>query len=110
MTVSAADRKRLRAVFRDRNDAQKHAWRADIVLLSADGVGTNEMIRRTGKSETCVWQERFTQEGFDGLLRDKTCLSRVPPLGEDVGERIVALTLQDPPSQATHWSGAMMAK
>jgi transposase len=68
------------------------------------------MMRRTGKSKTCVWQERFMQEGFDGLLRDKTCLSRVPPLGEDVAERIVALTLQDPPSEATHWSGAMMAK
>jgi transposase len=44
------------------------------VLLSADGVGTNEIMRQTGKSKTCVWrwQERFMPEGYGGLLRDKT--------------------------------------
>src|ERR1700747_2677851 len=80
ITVSASDRRRLQAVVRDRNAAQKHAWRAEIVLLSSDGVGTNEIMRRTGKSKTCVWrwQERFMQEGFDGLLRDKTRPSRIP--------------------------------
>jgi len=112
INVSAADRKRLQAVVRDRNASQKHAWRAEIVLLSADGVGTNEIMRRTGKSKTCVWrwQERFVREGFDGLLRDKTRPSRIRRLGEDVAERVVALTLQDPPVEATHWTGAMMAK
>jgi hypothetical protein len=69
-------------------------------------------MRRTGKSKTCVWrrQERFMQEGFDSLLRDKTRPSRIPALGPDVAERIVALTLQDPPGEAPHWTGAMMAK
>src|SRR5215471_14911939 len=91
ITVSAADRRRLQAVVRDRNAAQKHAWRAEIVLLSADGVVTNEIMRRTGKSNTCVWrwQERFMQEGFDGFLRDKTRPSRIPRLGQDVAERVV---------------------
>ena len=40
---------RLEAITRDRNASQKHAWRAAIILLSADGVGTNEIMRRTGK-------------------------------------------------------------
>jgi len=112
ITVSPADRRRLQAVLRDRNAAQKHAWRAEIVLLSADGLGTNEIVRRTGKSKTCVWrwQERFMEEGLAGLLRDKTRPSRLPPLGADVAERIVALTLTDPPIEATHWTGAMMAQ
>ena len=43
-----ADRRRLTALARDRNAAQKHVWRAEIVLLSVDGVGTNEIMRRTG--------------------------------------------------------------
>ena len=30
-----ADRRRLTALARDRNAAQKHVWRAEIVLLSA---------------------------------------------------------------------------
>ena len=49
-------------------------------------------------------------EGFDGLLRDKTRPSRIDPLGNEVTERIIALTLADPPAEATHWTGAMMAK
>jgi transposase len=111
VTVSPADRRRLQALMRDRNAAQKHAWRAEIVLLTADGLGTNEIMRRTGKSKTCVWrwQERFMEESFAGLLRDKTRPSRVPPLDAGVAERVVALTLTDPPAEATHWTGAMMA-
>src|SRR5499426_1863873 len=110
--VGRADRRRLEALARNRNAAQKHVWRAQIVLLSAAGLGTNEIMRRTGKSKTCVWrwQERFAQEGYDGLLRDKTRRSRIPALDAAVAERVVALTLTDPLAAATHWTGAMMAK
>ena len=111
-TVSPTDRARLMALIGDRNTPQKHVWRAEIVLLSADGVGTVEIMRRTGKSKTCVWrwQERFAAEGFDGLLRDKTRPSRIPPLGPEVADRVVALTLADPPGETTHWTADMMAK
>src|SRR6202045_2585402 len=112
ITLKPADRRRLKALARDRNSPHKHVWRAEIVLLSADGIGTNEIMRRTGKSKTCVWrwQERFMEEGFEGLLRDKTRPSRVPPLADEVAARIVALTLEDPPGEATHWTGAMMTE
>jgi hypothetical protein len=74
ITVSRSDRRRLAAMAADRNAPQKHVWRAWIVLFSADGLGTNEIMRRTGKSKTCVWrwQERFAEDGFGGLLRHKT--------------------------------------
>jgi transposase len=111
ITVSPSDRHRLEVLVRDRNAAQKHAWRAEIVLLTCDGLGTVDIMRRTGKSKTCVWrwQERFAEEGYDGLLRDKTRPSRIPPLGADVAERVVARTLTDPPAEATHWTAAVMA-
>ena len=94
-------RRPLLALVRDRNAPQKHVWRAEIVLLSAGGAGTNAIMRQTGKSKTCVWrwQERFATEGFEGLLRDKTRPSRIKPLGDDVAARIVALTLDDPPAR-----------
>ena len=59
--VSAADRARLEAVVANRNSPRKHVWRARIVLATADGLGTGEIVRRTGKSKPCVWrsQERF---------------------------------------------------
>jgi Winged helix-turn helix len=80
-TVSPIDRQRLMELVEDRNAPQKHVWRAEIVLLSVDGLGTVEIMRQTGKSKTCVWrwQERFATEGFEGLLRDKTRPPRIPP-------------------------------
>ncbi|TIT91666.1 MAG: IS630 family transposase, partial [Mesorhizobium sp.] len=57
-TVSSADRVRLTALIRDRNAPQKHVWRAEIVLLPADGVGTGEVMRRIGKSKTDVWRSQ----------------------------------------------------
>ena len=111
VTVGSHDRFRLEGIVGDRCAAQKHVWRAAIVLLSAAGVGTHGIMRRTDKSKTCVWrwQERFMEEGVDGLLRDKTRPSRIPPLSPDVAERVVALTLSDPTVEATHWAAAMMA-
>ena len=112
ITVTRTDRRRLKALAGDRNAPQKHVWRAEIVLFTAAGLGTNEIMRRTGKAKTSIWrwQERFMEEGFDGLLRDKTRPSRIPPLGADVAKRVVALTLTNPPGETTHWTGAMMAK
>jgi hypothetical protein len=88
-----------------------HVWRVQIVLLTAAGLGTNEIVRQTGKSKTCVWrwQERFVQAGVDGLLHDKTRPSRVPPLALAIGEQVVALTQGDPPGETTHWTAAAMA-
>ena len=69
-------------------------------------------MRATGKAKTVIWrwQERFGEEGVAGFWRDKTRPSRVPPLGPEVAERIVALTLAGPPPTASHWTGAAMAK
>src|SRR3954468_23995879 len=110
--VSPADRGRLQALVKGRNTPQKHAWRAAILLLTAEGLGTIEIMRRTGKSKTCVWrwQQRFMEEGVDGLLRDKTRPSRIPGLGPEVAERVVALTLADPPTETTHWTADLMAR
>src|SRR5215207_2261373 len=110
--VTAADRDRLEAVVADRNSPQKHVWRAKIVLATADGLGTMAVMQATGKSKTAVWrwQERFCEAGVDGLLRDKTRPSRIAPFGPEVAERIVALTLCEPPGETTQWTGRAMAK
>jgi hypothetical protein len=105
--VSEGDRVRLAALIADRNSPQKHVWRARIVLMTADGIGTTTIMRRTGKSKVTVWrwQERFMAQGVDGLLRDKTRPSRIPRLPATVHERTVALTQTDPPGEVTHWDG-----
>jgi transposase len=110
--VSAADRERLAAIALDRNSPQKHAWRVRIVLLTGEGCGTAEIMREAGVAKTAVWrwQERFMQEGVDGLLRDKTRPSRIPPLAPEIAERVVALTIEPPLGETTHWTAPAMAR
>ena len=110
--VSPSDRLRLEAIVGDRNARQKHVWRCRIVLLTADGAGTSAIMRMAGVSKTAVWrwQERFMTTGVEGLLRDKTRPPRIAPLGVEAIERVVALTLADPPGETTHWTADMMAK
>ena len=110
--LSAADRRELEAVVANRNSPQKHVWRAKIVVLTADGQSTAEIMRATGKAKTVIWrwQERFRDDGAAGLWRDKTRRSRIPPLSPAVAERVVAMTLAGPPPAASHWTGAAMAK
>ena len=49
-------------------------------------------------------------EGVAGLLRDKTRRSRIEPLAQAKVDEILALTKKPPPHEATHWTGAAMAK
>ena len=74
MTVTRTDRRRLEAIVADRSAPQKHVWRAHIILATAEGCGTAEIMRRSCKSKPVVWrwQARFMAEGVDGLTRDKT--------------------------------------
>ncbi len=92
--ISASDREWLRAIIDDRNSPQKHVWRARILLLTADGHGTTEIMRQAGVAKTAVlrWQERFMKSGVDGLLRDKTRPPRIPP------------------GDTKHWTAPAMAK
>jgi transposase len=109
--VSPANRARLDAIIADRNSTAKAVWRARIVLATAEGCGTNAIMRVTGKSKPCVWrwQERYIAEGVDGLLRDKTRPSGKKPLSRKVRLKVLAKTANTTPANATHWSRASMA-
>ena len=111
MHVSPANRARLEAIIADRNSSSKAVWRAEIVLATADGLGTNAIMKRTGKSKPCVWrwQERYIEAGAEGLLHDKTRPSRVAPLSADVKHKVLTKTASETPPNATHWSRATMA-
>jgi len=110
--VSSADRAQLAAIIADRNSPQKHVWRAEVVLLTGDRVGTNEIIRRTGLGKVSVWrwQERYIEEGVDGLLRDKTRPSRIPKLSDEKVAEVIRRTQEEaPPDGGTHWTVRAMA-
>ena len=96
--LNRGERSKLEAVIANRNSPQKHVWRAKIVLLTAAGRGTAEIMQATGKAKTVIWrwQERFRDEATAGLGRDKTRRSRIPPLSPEVAKRVVALTVNRP--------------
>ena len=109
--LSAEDRQRLAAILADRNRPQKHAARVRIILHAAERLGVAEVARRAGISRPAVWrwQQRFAEAGVDGLLRDRTRQPGKPRTPAATVQRVVALSCSEPPGEATHWTGRMMA-
>jgi transposase len=110
--AGADDRQQLAAIISDRGRALKHLQRARIVLLSVERLPVLEIARRVGISRPAVWrwQQRYGEEGVDGLLRDKTRPPGKPRLAPATLAKVLALTCSEPPGEATHWTGRAVAK
>src|SRR6516225_69125 len=92
--VPPRDREVLASWVRSPSIRAGLAQRARIVLLAADGLGTNEIARRTGASKPTViaWKKRYAAEGIGGL-EDRPKPGKPPP--ERLG--------------VTHWSSRLLA-
>ena len=103
---------RLERLIAGRNTPRKVVWRSRIVLLSAAGCGTMEIMRRTGISKPTVWrwQARYLEAGVDGLLRDKSRPPGTPPLSAAIKTLVLTKTMRETPPDATHWSVRSMAR
>ena len=110
--LGPTDRTELQSLLTSLNTARKLVWRAEIVLATADGHGTFEIMRRARTSKPTVWrwQQRYLDEGVIGLKRDKTRPSRVPPLPMETRLKVITRTVQETPPDATHWSRSLMAE
>lgn len=107
--VPAADRDVLTSWTRSPSLRAGLVQRARVVLLAADGVGTNEIVRRVGLSKPAVigWKRRYAAEGIAGL--DDRPKSGRPPVIDAM--QIVLATLEPPPERlgVTHWSSRLLA-
>ena len=113
LLLSAPGRAELHGIIEDRGRPVKHVQRARIVLLSGDRLPVLEIAERVGISRPMVWrwQHRYAEEGFEGLLRDKTrppC--GTPPVPLAKVHAVIERTLREPPGAVTHWTGRAMAK
>jgi transposase len=97
--VPAADRERLEALVRDRKTPQKVVWRAQIVLLTGEGLRATEVAARVGPSTLTVrrWRRRYAQAGVEGLLKDAPRPPGRKPLTAAVIQRVVAMTKRHRP-------------
>ena len=108
--VPASDRELLTSWTRSPSLRAGLAQRARVVLLAADGVGTNEIVRLVGLSKPAVigWKRRYAAEGVAGL-EDRAKSGR-PAVIDAVP--IVLATLEPPPAElgVTHWSSRLLAR
>ena len=110
--IEATERARLKAIVGDRSRPLKHIQRARIVLLSAERLSVQDVARRAGVSRPAVWrwQQRYGEEGSEGLLRDKTRPPGTPPHPTSTVAAVLALTCSEPPGEVTHWTGRAVAE
>src|SRR6202034_2171748 len=104
LLLSAQHSADLQGVIEDRGRPVKHVQRAQIILLSAERLPVLEIAKRVGVSRPTVWrwQQRFAEEGIEGLLRDKTRKPGRAPLSAATIAKVLALPCGEPPKAATH--------
>jgi transposase len=86
--------------------------RARIVLLAAEGVPGKRIAAIVGCAEGTVvtWRGRYAEHGLPGL-EDLPRPGKPPQLPEALRDRVLELTLTEPPDRfgATHWSSRLLA-
>jgi hypothetical protein len=104
--VSEVDRCRLEALVDDGNVSRRQSRRAEVILLSSDGMCVREITIRTGRSKSFIlrWQERFVQRGFEGLLRNKRRSVQIEPGRADTEQRGKALMLVGSMVETLPWN------
>jgi transposase len=111
LVLTDSERETLERLLRRRKTAQQLAMRARIVLRCAEGLASREVARQLQVNEAtvCKWRGRFVQKRLDGLLDDPR--SGAPrKISDTTVERVVTMTLESAPSDATHWSTRDLAK
>ena len=111
ITITEEQRQQLENWTRRRTTAQALARRASLILLSLQGVNDVQIARRLHTTRETVgrWRRRFLRQGVDGLL-DEPRPGAPRTIGDKEVERVVTLTLESKPTDATHWSTRAMAK
>src|SRR6516165_12583107 len=111
VVLSDEDREVLERWARRPKSAQALALRCRIVLAAADGESSLQIAARLGCNPSTVgkWRGRFARRGFDGL-HDEPRPGKPRSIGDQAVERVIVKTLEEQPSDATHWSTRSMAQ
>ena len=110
-TISKNERRRLTRWLGSTSLPQGQVTRAKIILSLSEGMTATEVAEAQYVSAKTVhrWRNRFEEDGPDGLL-DQPRSGRPTVIDEKTVKRVLQLTTQYVPEEATHWSVRLMAK
>jgi transposase len=110
VVLSDEERETLHGWLRRRSTAQALALRARVVLECAAGQSNTAVCRTLHVDRNTVgkWRGRFLRQRLDGLL-DEPRPGAPRTVRDAEVERVVTLTLEATPRDATHWSTRTMA-
>jgi transposase len=112
LELSEAERAELRRLLRRREVGQALAQRVRVVLACAEPGATNLGVARAlgvSRQTVATWRGRFAEHRLEGLV-DAPRSGAPRSIGDEAVERLVALTLEEAPRNATHWSTRAMAR
>jgi transposase len=111
VALSDDERETLERWARRPKSAQALALRCRIVLTCAEGLNNIEVAQRLGVSRMTVgkWRNRFIECRLEGL-HDEPRPGAPRTIGDDDVEAVIVKTLEQTPTDATHWSTRSMAK
>src|SRR3990167_9581837 len=111
LTLSVEEREALERWRRRPKTAQALARRAEVVLGAAAGKTNTALARELRCTSQTVgrWRGRFLERRLDGLL-DEPRRGAPRRIGDADVERVLTLTLETAPADATHWSTRAMAQ
>ncbi len=111
LNVRREERDALERWIRRPRTAQALALRARIILACESGLSNSAVAAALGiqRSTVAKWRSRFLEERLDGLL-DEPRPGAPRTISDADVERVVTLTLEATPEDATHWSTRSMAK
>lgn len=111
LTLTSSERQMLESWVARRTTAQALALRARIILACAVGGFDGVVAKRLQVTRGTVgkWRRRFLEHRTDGLL-DEPRPGAPRKISDTAVERVVTLTLESKPKDATHWSTRSMAK
>lgn len=109
--LAEADRQALEALLRSHKTPQSRALRARIILKSGAGESVVAIAASLGTSTKAVykWRNRFLKSGLDGLSDSPRSGQPKKLTASDV-KKVLQLTVERIPQEATHWSIRLMAK
>jgi len=109
--LSSEDRAVLQQQARGRSLPARLVERSRIVLRAADGLQNDEIAAEFGitPEKAARWRNRFLDGGLDALRKDAPRPGRRRTIGDRAVARVVEMTTQDKPDNATHWSTRTMA-